>query len=124
MKRSPRRLDGVQGVSVLQIREALRRWLKGTERAPHRQGDRRRGKAARHNIAAAVELGLDRNGDEGQFTDELIGQARVLREPALSSNPVCPLNSESDPAWDVTRQVAPSGSGRSRRHVTRLTSAE
>jgi hypothetical protein len=61
-------------VTVVQIREALRRWLAGA-------GERRIARAigvdrktARRYIAAAVELGIDRSGGEGQLTDELIGR--------------------------------------------------
>jgi hypothetical protein len=61
-------------VSVVQVKEALRRWLKGEgERTvAHAVGIDR--KTARRYIAAAVELGIDRSGGEDQLTDELIGQ--------------------------------------------------
>jgi transposase len=61
-------------VSVVQVREALRRWLKGEGERPIGRGvgiDRR---TARRYITAAVELGVDRGGGEEQLTDELIGQ--------------------------------------------------
>jgi transposase len=61
-------------VSVVQIREALRRWLKGEGERPIANGIGVDRKTARRYITAAVELGLDRNGGEGQLTDELIGQ--------------------------------------------------
>ena len=61
-------------VSVVQVREALRRWLKG-------DGERRIAKdvgvdrkTARRYIIAAVEFGVDRDGGEEQLTDELIGR--------------------------------------------------
>jgi transposase len=61
-------------VTVVQIREALRRWMKG-------QGDRTIAKdvgidrkTARRYIAAAIELNLDRSGGEDQLTDELVGR--------------------------------------------------
>jgi transposase len=61
-------------VTVVQIREALRRWLRG-------EGERRIARAigvdrktARRYIAAAVGVGLDRTGGEGQLTDEVIGR--------------------------------------------------
>ena len=52
---------------------SLRRWLKG-EGAPDRPGVGIDRKTARRYIAAAVELGVDRDGGEGQLSDELIGQ--------------------------------------------------
>jgi hypothetical protein len=61
-------------VSVVQVKEALRRWLKGEGERPIGRGvgiDRR---TARRDITAAVELGVDRDGGEEQLTDELIGQ--------------------------------------------------
>ena len=61
-------------VSVVQIREALRRWLKGDGERPIAQGVGIDRKTARRYITAAVELGVDRHGGEGQLTDELIGQ--------------------------------------------------
>ena len=61
-------------VTVMQVREILRRWLRG-------QGERRVAvsagvdrKTARRYIAAGIEVGLVRNGDEGQLTDEVLGQ--------------------------------------------------
>src|SRR5437763_14092585 len=61
-------------VSVVQVREALRRWLQGDGEWPiaRRAGIDR--KTARRYIEAAIELGVTRNGDESQLTDELIGQ--------------------------------------------------
>jgi transposase len=61
-------------VSVVQIREALRRWLRGEGERPIAQGVGVDRKTARRYIAAAVELGIDRSGGEEQLTDELIGQ--------------------------------------------------
>jgi transposase len=61
-------------VSVVQIKEALRRWLKGEGERPIASGIGIDRKTARRYIAAAVELGVDRSGGEDQLTDELIGQ--------------------------------------------------
>lgn len=61
-------------VSVVQIREALRRWLKGDGERQIARGVGVDRKTARRYITAAVELGVDRCGGEGQLTDELIGQ--------------------------------------------------
>ncbi len=61
-------------VTVVQIREALRRWMRGEgERTIARAVGVDR-KTARRYIAAAMELNLERSGGEGQLTDELIGQ--------------------------------------------------
>ncbi len=65
---------GFREVSVVQIKELLRRWLTGEgERTVAKAVGLARG-TARSYIGAAVELGLDRGGGEDQLTDELIGQ--------------------------------------------------
>lgn len=61
-------------VSVVQIREALRRWLNGDGERSIAKGVGVDRKTARRYIEAAVELGVDRAGGEPQLTDELIGQ--------------------------------------------------
>lgn len=61
-------------VSVVQVREALRRWLRGDGERPIAAGVGVDRKTARRYIAAAVELGVDRAGGEEQLSDELIGQ--------------------------------------------------
>src|SRR5271166_1558118 len=68
-------------VSVVQIKEALRRWLRG-------EGERSVGRAvgvdrktARRYIAAATSLGVARSGGEEQLTDELVGQVVELVRP-------------------------------------------
>jgi transposase len=61
-------------VSVVQVREALRRWLKGDGERPIARDVGVDRKTARRYITAAVELGVDRFGGEEQLTDELIGQ--------------------------------------------------
>ena len=61
-------------VSVVQVREALRRWLKGDGERPIARGVGIDRKTARRYITAAIELGVDRCGGEEQLTDELIGQ--------------------------------------------------
>ena len=60
-------------VSVVQIREALRRWLNGDGERTIAAGVGVDRKTVRRYITAAVECGLDRAGGEGQLTDELIG---------------------------------------------------
>jgi len=61
-------------VSVVQIKEALRRWLRGEGERPIAQVVGVDRKTARRYITAAVELGVDRSGGEEQLTDELLGQ--------------------------------------------------
>ncbi len=61
-------------VSVVQIREALRRWLKGEGERPIAQGVGVDRKTARRYITAAIELGIDRSGGEEQLSDEVIAQ--------------------------------------------------
>ena len=61
-------------VSVVQIREVLRRWLrKDVGLRPIADGAGVDRKTARRYVDAAVEFGLDRDGGESQLTDELIG---------------------------------------------------
>jgi transposase len=60
-------------VSVVQVKEALRRWLKGEGERPIAHGVGIDRKTVRRYIAAAIELGVDRGGREEQLSDELIG---------------------------------------------------
>ncbi len=61
-------------VSVVQIRELLRRWMAGDgERTAARAAGVAR-MTARNYIAAAIELGVERGGDERQLTDAVVGQ--------------------------------------------------
>jgi len=61
-------------VSVVQVKEALRRWLRGEGERPIAHGVGIDRKTVRRYIAAAIELGVDRAGGEEQLSDELIGQ--------------------------------------------------
>ncbi len=56
-------------VSVVQVKEALRRWLRGEGERPIAQGVGIDRKTARRYIAAAIELGEDRSGGEEQLSD-------------------------------------------------------
>jgi transposase len=69
-------------VTVVQVREVLRRWLRreGLRRLAVGAGVDR--KTARRYIEAAVASGLDRDGDEEQLTDELIGAVVEAVRPA------------------------------------------
>lgn len=61
-------------VTVVQVREVLRRWLRGQGERPAAAGAGVDRKTAHRYIAAAVAAGLVRNGDESQLSDELVGQ--------------------------------------------------
>jgi transposase len=61
-------------VSVVQIKEVLRRWLRGGGERTIAKGAGIDRKTAKRYVQAAVELGLDRSGTEDQLTDELLGQ--------------------------------------------------
>src|SRR5919199_2703054 len=61
-------------VRVHEIREVLRLWVRGEGHrsvARHSAVDR---KTVRRYVQAAVACGLERDGGEGQLSDELIGQ--------------------------------------------------
>jgi transposase len=68
-------------VSVIQVKEALRRWLQGAGERPIAQGVGLSRGAVRRYIAAAQTLGVDRDGGEEQLSDELIGQICELVRP-------------------------------------------
>jgi hypothetical protein len=60
-------------VGVFQVREVLRLWVRGEGvRSTERLAGVDR-KTVRRYVAAAVELGLVRDGGEGQLNDELVG---------------------------------------------------
>jgi transposase len=61
-------------VSVVQVKELLRRWLAGEGERPVAKAVGVARTTARGYIAAAVECGVDRAGGTEQLTDELIGQ--------------------------------------------------
>jgi hypothetical protein len=61
-------------VSVVQVKEALRRWMKGKGERPIAHGDDINRKTVRRYIGAAIDLGVERSGGEAQLGDELIGQ--------------------------------------------------
>ena len=61
-------------VTVVQIKEALRRWLRGEGERTVARGVGVDRKTARRYIAAALELGVDRSSGADQLTDELIGR--------------------------------------------------
>ena len=65
-------------VTVVQIREALRRWLRGDGERTIAKAVGVDRKTARRYIAAGLRLGLERSGGEEQLTEELIG--RVVEE--------------------------------------------
>ena len=69
-------------VSVVQIREALRRWIRGEGERPVARGAGIDRKTARRYISAAAELGVERNGNEAQLSEELIGQVCEAVRPS------------------------------------------
>jgi len=60
-------------VTVVEVREVLRHWVRGEGERPAARTAGVDRKTARRYIAAGLEAGLVRNGDETQLTDELIG---------------------------------------------------
>jgi hypothetical protein len=62
-------------VTVVQVKKALRRWLRGEGERTIAKGVGIDRKTARRYIQAAVELGIERSSDgESQLSEELIGQ--------------------------------------------------
>jgi hypothetical protein len=61
-------------VSVVQIKEALRLWLRGAGERTIAEGVGIDRKTVRRYLQGAKDLGLNRSGGEEQLTDELIGQ--------------------------------------------------
>jgi hypothetical protein len=61
-------------VTVVQVKEALRRWMRGEGERTVARGVGVDRKTAKRYIAAAIGLGVERGGGEEQLTDELIGQ--------------------------------------------------
>jgi hypothetical protein len=61
-------------VRVFEVREVLRLWLRGKGLRPISELAGMDRKTVRRYIDAAVELGVDRAGGEGQLTDLLLGQ--------------------------------------------------
>lgn len=68
-------------VTVIQVREALRRWLQGAGERPIAQAAGISRGTARRYITTAQTLGVDRAGGEEQLSDELIGQVCELVRP-------------------------------------------
>jgi transposase len=60
-------------VSVVQVKEVLRRWLRGEGERTIARGAGLDRKTVRRYIAAAIEAGLERSADESQLTDALVG---------------------------------------------------
>ncbi|MDA8292649.1 MAG: hypothetical protein M0Z33_13380 [Actinomycetota bacterium] len=60
-------------MTVVEVREVLRRWVRGEGERPAAGAAGVDRKTARRHIAAGLEAGLVRNGDEAQLSDELIG---------------------------------------------------
>jgi hypothetical protein len=60
-------------VRVVEVREVLRLWLRGEGQRPIAESAGVDRKTVRRYVDAAVELGLTRDGGEGQLSDEFIG---------------------------------------------------
>ena len=71
-------------VTVVQIKEVLRRWLRGEGERTIAKGVGVDRKTARRYIAGGIGLGVERSGGEEQLTEELIGQ--VIEAGAPASN--------------------------------------
>ena len=74
-------------VSVVQVKEVLRRWLRGTEglrRVADAAGVDR--KTVRRYVEAAEALGISRDGGEAQLSDELVAAVVEEVRPGLSSS--------------------------------------
>lgn len=72
-------------ITVVQVKEVLRRWLKGEGERPVAQGVGVDRKTVRRYIAAGMAFGLERSGGEEQRTDELIGQVVERVRPHRSN---------------------------------------
>lgn len=70
---------------VFEVREVLRLWLRGEGfRATERLAGVDR-KTVRRYVAAAVELGLVRDGDEHQLSDEFVGSVVEAVRPTAAT---------------------------------------
>ena len=59
---------------MVQVKEVLRIWLRGQGERPAARSAGVDRKTARRYITAGIEAGLERNGDESQLSEALIGQ--------------------------------------------------
>lgn len=73
---------GYREVSVVEIREVLRRWVHGEGLRSIGRNTGMDRKTVRRYVEAAVSSGLVANGDEGQLIDGLIGLVCVAARPA------------------------------------------
>ena len=69
-------------VTVIQAKEALRRWLQGEGERPIARGAGLSRGTVRRYVSAAQVLGVERDGGEEQLTDALIGQVCELVRPS------------------------------------------
>lgn len=67
---------------MIEIKEVLRRWLRGEGERPSARGAGVDRKTARRYIAAGIAAGLVRNGDEAQLSEELIGRVCEAVRPS------------------------------------------
>jgi transposase len=71
-------------VSVVQVREVLRRWLRGEGERTIARGAGLDRKTVRRYVAAAIEAGLERSSDESMITDTLVGVVCEAVRPSRS----------------------------------------
>ncbi len=69
-------------VSVIQVKEALRRWMRGEGERPIAKGAGIARGTVRNYVTAALAAGVDRDGSEEQLTDEVIGQVVEVVRPS------------------------------------------
>jgi hypothetical protein len=69
-------------VLVTQVKEVLRAWLGGAGKRPAASRAGVDVKTAARYIAAARDAGLDRDGDESQLSDELLGVVAAAVRPS------------------------------------------
>ena len=69
-------------VQVTEVKEVLRAWLAGQGKRPAAKRAGVNVKTAQRYIAAAQQVGLVREGDESQLTDELLGAVVAAVRPA------------------------------------------
>ena len=72
-------------VSAVQVKEALRRWLRGEAERIIANGEGVDRKTAMRSIASKISFGVEHAGGEERLTEQLIGQ-RLSRTPGSSVN--------------------------------------
>jgi transposase len=76
---------GFREVPVFEVKEVLRLWLRGEALRSIERLSRVDRKTVRRYVAAAVEVGVDRDGGEGQLSDEVLAGVIERVRPHRSS---------------------------------------